>query len=141
MTSTLLRKLICSSLLCATSSFAMAEIAVIVNPANGDTIGKDEIQKIYLAKTKTFPGGKTAIPVDQAEGSAVRVEFVSKVIEKDEAQLKSYWSRLIFTGKGVPPKVLGSDAEVKELVNRNTDAIGFIDSASVDDSVKVVGKF
>ena len=136
-----LRNLISASILLAVSSLASAEVAVIVNPANGDNIGKDDIQKIYLAKTKTFPGGKTAIPVDQAEGSAIRVEFITKVINKDEAQMKSYWSRLIFTGKGVPPKVLASDAEVKDLVGRNVDAIGFIDAGSVDGSVKVIGKF
>jgi hypothetical protein len=138
---TLIRNLIGSALLCTATCMATAEVAVIVNPANADTITKDDIQKIYLAKTKTFPGGKTAIPVDQAEGSAIRVEFVSKVIDKDEAQMKSYWSRLIFTGKGVPPKVLASDAEVKDLVSRNVDAIGFIDATSADGSVKVVGKF
>jgi hypothetical protein len=69
------------------------------------------------------------------------VEFVSKVVDKDEAQMKSYWSRLIFTGKGVPPKVIESDAEVKDLVARNPDTIGFIDAASADATVKVVAKF
>jgi len=138
---TLFRNLLCASALTLISGSVLAEIAVIVNPANPDTITKDDIAKIYMAKTKTFPGGKTAIPIDRSEGSTVRVEFVSKVIDKDEAQLKSYWSRLIFTGKGVPPKVLDSDAEVKELVARNPDAIGFIDAGAADDSVKVIGKF
>jgi ABC-type phosphate transport system substrate-binding protein len=137
----LFRNLLCASALSIAASTALAEVAVIVNPANGDTIAKDDIAKIYMAKTKTFPGGKTAIPIDRSEGSTVRVEFVSKVIDKDEAQLKSYWSRLIFTGKGVPPKVVDSDAEVKELVARNPDAIGFVDAGAVDDSVKVIGKF
>ncbi len=138
---TYVRNLIGSSLLCAFSSLACAEIAVIVNPANGDTITKDDIASIYLGKTKTFPGGKNAIPLDRTEGSASRVEFVSKVIDKDEAQMKAYWSRLIFTGKGVPPKVVESDAEVKEMVSRNPDTIGFIDAAGADASVKVVSKF
>lgn len=138
---TLIRNLVCSSVFCALSGVAFAEVAVIVNPANADAITKDDIQKIYLAKTKTFPGGKTAIPVDQAEGSPVRVEFVTKVIEKDEAQMKSYWSRLIFTGKGVPPKVAANDAEVKDMVARNPDVIGFIDAAAADATVKVVAKF
>ena len=137
----MIRNSVASVLLCAISSFAAAEVAVIVNPQNTDSISKEDIQKIYLAKVKAFPNGNIAIPVDQAEGSGSRVEFVAKVIEKDEAQLKSYWSRLIFTGKGVPPKILGNDKEVKELVSRNPDAIGFIDAGSVDQSVKVVGNY
>lgn len=137
----MLRHSICAALLFVFTSVASAEVAVIVNPGNSDQVSAEDIQKIYLAKTKTFPNGRTAIPVDQAEGSAIRIEFLSKVINKDEAQMKSYWSRLIFTGKGVPPISLADDAAVKELVNRNIDAIGFINAGSVDDSVKVIGKF
>ena len=137
----LFRNLLCASALCLTAGAAVAEIAVIVNPANPDTITKDDIAKIYMAKTKTFPGGKNATPIDRTEGSPVRVDFVSKVIEKDEAQLKSYWSRLIFTGKGVPPKVVDSDADVKSQVAQDPSAIGFIDASAVDGSVKVVGTF
>ncbi|NPU92790.1 MAG: phosphate ABC transporter substrate-binding protein [Gammaproteobacteria bacterium] len=138
---TFVRNLIGSSVLVAFSTIATAEIAVIVNPANADALTKDDISALYLAKTKTFPGGKNAIPLDRPEGSPSRVEFVSKVIDKDEAQMKSYWSRLIFTGKGVPPKVVESDAEVKDMVARNPDTIGFIDAAAADATVKVVGKF
>jgi hypothetical protein len=43
------RNLIGSSLLVAFSTIATAEIAVIVNPANGDTITKDDIANLYLA--------------------------------------------------------------------------------------------
>ena len=136
-----IRKLICLAILCLFSSLASAEVAVIVNPANGDTISKEDIAKIYLAKTKTFPSGKTAIPIDRSEGSAIRVDFVSKVLGKDENQLKAYWSRLIFTGKGVPPKEVETDAQVKDIVSRNPDAIGFIDTGAVDGTVKVVAKF
>ncbi|MCK5865876.1 MAG: phosphate ABC transporter substrate-binding protein [Marinobacter adhaerens] len=135
------KNILCASLLVIFCDVVHAEIAVIVNPANTDAIKKENIASLYLAKTRTFPGGKTAIPLDRPEGSPIRVEFVSKVIEKDESQMKSYWSRLIFTGKGVPPKVLESDAEVKEMVARNPDAIGFIDTVAVDDTVKVVATF
>lgn len=134
-------KLLSAAALISIATAAAAEIAVIVNPANTDTISKDDIAKIYMAKTKTFPSGKNVTAFDQAEGSPTRVEFVEKVIEKDEAQLKSYWSRLIFTGKGVPPKVLESDTAIKDVVSKNADAIGFINSANADDSVKIVGTF
>ncbi|HEX4940204.1 MAG TPA: phosphate ABC transporter substrate-binding protein [Candidatus Kapabacteria bacterium] len=135
------KKVLCASLLTIFCSATHAEVAVIVNPANADAITKDDIASLYLAKTKTFPGGKNAIPLDRPEGSPTRVEFVSKVIDKEEAQMKSYWSRLIFTGKGVPPKVVETDAEVKDMVARNPDTIGFIDAAAADATVKVVAKF
>lgn len=135
------RQLFCASLFGLLSTVAVAELAVIVNPGNGDTLTKDDISSLYLAKNKSFPNGKNAIPLDRPEGSPLRVEFITKVVGKDEAQMKAYWSRLIFTGKGVPPKIVDSDEEVKEMVARNIDAIGFIDAATADDTVKVIAKF
>ncbi|CBL45275.1 Conserved hypothetical protein [gamma proteobacterium HdN1] len=135
----LLRRYAIGALLLIAPSFASAEIAVIVNLNNKDKITMDDVQKTYLAKTKTFPGGGKIVALDQAEGSTSRVEFVSKVVKKDEAQMKAYWSRLIFTGKGVPPKTLDSDAAVLEAVISNPNAIGFVEADSVTDKVRVIG--
>lgn len=123
------------------SALANAEVAVIVNPANDATFTHDDIASLFLAKTKKFPNKETAVVVDRPEGSSIRVSFTDTILKRNEQQLKSYWSRLIFTGKGVPPQQLESDDEVKGLVSRNPDTMGYIDAASVDDSVKVIATF
>ncbi len=46
--------------------------------------------------------------------------------------------RLVFSGKGVPPSVVATSADVKNAVVRNTDVIGYIEKSAVDDTVKVV---
>lgn len=51
---------------------------------------------------------------------------------------KAYWSKMIFSGKAVPPKELANDAAVKAHVKANPDAVGYIDAASVDGSIKVL---
>lgn len=123
------------------SAGVQAETAVIVNNANADTLTKTQVAKIFLGKSKKFPNGTQAIPVDQSDASASRGEFNSSILGKSASQLKSYWSRLIFTGKGTPPKDAGSDADVKGLVANNPNIIGYIDAAQVDESVKVILKF
>lgn len=135
------KRLLCASLLSLLAGAAQAEIAVIVNPANADSLTKDDISALYLAKTKAFPSGKPAKTLDLPEGTPARVEFITKVVDKDEAQMKAYWARLIFTGKGVPAQVMENDAAVKAHVAKNADAIGFIDVISVDSTVKVVSTF
>ena len=52
--------------------------------------------------------------------------------------MKAYWSKLVFTGKGTPPAELANEAAVLSHVAANPDAIGYVDAASVDGSVKVV---
>jgi ABC-type phosphate transport system substrate-binding protein len=124
------------------STLTHAETAVIVSTSNVNaSIDSDIVSRIFLGKTSDFPSGDQAIPVDQDEGSATRDAFNNSVLGKNSSQLKAYWSRLIFTGKGTPPKEVGDDAAVKSLVAANPNMIGYIDSSAVDDSVKVVHKF
>lgn len=133
----------CSILLISlASSIASAEISVIVSANNPNTtMDQTTVAKIFLGKAKSFPDGTQALPVDQDDGSATRDGFNSTVLGKSASQLKSYWSRLIFTGKGTPPKQSGDNAGVKGLVANNPNIIGYIDSSAVDASVKVVHKF
>lgn len=123
------------------SAVAWSGVAVIVHPSNGNSVSAKDISKIFLGKSKTFPDGSEAIPVDQTDGSAVRTSFVSSALKKNNQQIKSYWAQLLFTGKGTPPKEVGGGAEVKKLVSQNPSLIGYIDSSEVDGSVKVVHEF
>ena len=120
---------------------AMAEIAVVINPNNNNALDESAMSRIFLGKTKSFPDGTAATPVNQSEGVVITDDFNDKVLTKSSAQLKAYWSKLIFTGKGIPPKIATTDAEVIKLVATDPSAIGYIDTSAVDASVKVVAKF
>jgi len=115
-------------------------VTVIVHPSNTSTLDKNEIKKIFLGKIKKFSNGEEAIPVDLTQGDA-RSQFISTVINKSETQLKAYWSKLIFTGKGQAPKSVDSEAELIKLVSQNPNLIGYISDGAVDSSVKAAAKF
>jgi ABC-type phosphate transport system substrate-binding protein len=121
------------------SHAAFSQIAVVVS-AKSDiaSLTGEQVSAIYLGKTDKFPSGSTALPLDQASGSAVRGSFYDKVTGKSEAQVKAAWSRLVFSGKGTPPKEVANSAEVKKLVSTNPNTIGYIEKSAVDSSVKVV---
>jgi hypothetical protein len=120
---------------------AWSGVAVVVHPSNANALTEADITRIFLGKKKAFPDGSEAIPVDQAEGSPIRSSFVGTVLKKNDQQIKAYWAQLLFTGKGTPPKEVGSGGDVKKLVAENPALIGYIDSAEVDGSVKVVHQF
>lgn len=121
--------------------FAYAEVAVIVNPsASVASMTEDDVSRIFLGKSSSFPGGGAAVPVNQDESSAVRAKFNEAVCKKNASQYKAYWSQLVFTGKGTLPKEAGNDAAVKALVAANPTMIGYVDSSAVDSSVKAVYK-
>lgn len=124
---------------CFFSINAMA-VSVIVHPSNGAALDKSSISRIFLGKAKSFPGGGQAVPINLADGSAGSSDFNSKVLNKSASQLKAYWSKLVFTGKGTPPKSVSNDAEMIALISANPNMIGFIEGGG-DGSVKVVASF
>lgn len=117
-----------------------AGVAVIVNPANTNALDQKEISKIFFSKTKSFPDGSQAVPIALEEGSATTEQFNSNVLHRKAAQLKAYWSKLMFTGKGQPPRAV-ADGEMLELIANNPNMIGYIDEAKVTGAVKVVATF
>ena len=120
---------------------AWADISVVVNPANTNAVSTDDLNRLFLGRASSFADGSKATPLNMAEGQAARDEFDNKVLSRSSAQLKAYWSKLVFTGKGTPPKELADDAAVKAAVAADSSAIGYISSTSVDGSVKVVATF
>jgi len=123
------------------SSLASAEIAVIVHPSNANAVDEATISKIYLGREKSFADGTSVLPMSLGESAAASAAFNEKVLKKSSSQLKAYWSKLVFTGKGTPPKEVGSDDEMVKLVAGNPSLMGYVDAAKVDASVKVVFKF
>ena len=137
---TLIRSLI-MAIAVVLPSMAMAEIAVIVHPSNGAALDKDAIQRIFLGKTRAFPGGGEAVPISFKEGSPEEEEFTKNVLAKTPKQLKAYWAKMVFTGKGTPPRQTDSLQEMLNLISANPNLIGFAPAGSVTGAVKVVGKF
>jgi ABC-type phosphate transport system substrate-binding protein len=126
------------------TSLLLAALAAAALPASAETVvivsQKNPATRMFSEQAAQFFLGKSAMftPIDQAENSAIRAEFYHKVADKDTAQVKAIWSKLVFTGKGTPPKEYNSDAEVRKAVAADPKAIGYISKAAVDDTVKVI---
>ena len=116
-----------------------AELVVIVHPSNStSTMTKSELKKIFLMKRDSFPNGLKAQPFNNTRGAPQRSLFYSKIVGRTDSQMKAYWAKLVFSGKGSPPKTLEGSDKIKEAVANNKNGIGYIESDLVDSSVKVV---
>jgi ABC-type phosphate transport system substrate-binding protein len=116
-----------------------AEVVVVVAKKTPVShLSKEQVAKIFLGKTNTFPDGSKVIPIDQPDGSEVRDEFYSKVANKNHSQLTAFWSKMIFTGDGSPPIVLDDNVAVRKSVAMNPGEIGYINKNQVDQTVKII---
>ena len=122
------------ALLCGTLCLpACAEIVLVVSPKSAlASITQEQAAQLYLGTATNMT------PLDKAEASLLRAEFYKKVTNKEPAQVRAIWAKLVFTGKGRMPRELAGNEEVKKAVAADPNAIGYIDKSAVDASVKVV---
>jgi ABC-type phosphate transport system substrate-binding protein len=118
---------------------AAGELVVIVSAKNPvSALRAEQVSDIFLGQIASFPGGSEAVAIDQGIGSPERDEFYTKVASKTRPLVKAYWTKMIFTGRGQPPKEAGSAASVRKMVADNPSLIGYIDKSALDPSVKAV---
>jgi ABC-type phosphate transport system substrate-binding protein len=134
-----LAKSLVAVIICSTMSmFSHAELVLVVHPENDATLDLQVTKRIFLGKEKRFSNGKEVLPINQIVGSESRDTFDSDTLERSSSQISAYWSKLVFTGKGIPPKEVSNDLEVLQIVADNKNAVGYVDSASVTGAVKVI---
>lgn len=117
---------------------ASGVVPVVSAKSRVKDLNADQVADIFLGKTSRFPDGSQAVPIDQPEDSPAREKFYAQFTGKSPAQLKAYWSKIVFTGRGQPPRQVGSGAEAKRFVAQNPNAIAYIDASLVDETVRVV---
>lgn len=115
---------------------AQANAGAVVAASNGkaSTMDAETAKRVFL-------GRDPSAQVVYQKSGATRAAFDKSVLGKPGAELTTYWSKLIFTGKAKAPVEVGSDAEVKAKLAANPNAVGYISDAAVDGSVKVLYKF
>jgi ABC-type phosphate transport system substrate-binding protein len=118
---------------------AGADVVAVVSSKNPlATLSKAQVTDLFLSKTTRFPDGTLAVPIDQVEGSPARDEFYTTFASKSPAQVKSFWAKIIFTGRGQPPKAVANSIEVRRLLAADPQGIGYLERSAVDSSVRVL---
>lgn len=120
-------------------ALALAEPVVVVNARSGvSQLSRDEVINIFLGRYRRFPGGAVATPIDQPDSNPLRAEFYRKLVNKDLNQISAYWSRLIFSGKTLPPRQAANAAEVLQLLGADPGGIAYIERNLVDSRFRIV---
>jgi ABC-type phosphate transport system substrate-binding protein len=120
-------------------AFASADVVAVVSAKSAiKALTQEQVADIFLGRVSRFPNGLVAVPIDLRDGSPERDQFYAKIAGKTPAQVKAYWSKIIFTGRGQPPRAVPTDLDMKKFIADNDTAIGYIDSALLDSSVRAL---
>lgn len=128
-----------TALALAVSGNASAELVVIVSSRSvAPTLSSDQVAAIFLGQAGRFPNGLEVAALDQRIGSSERNQFYQQVTGKTPALLKAHWSKMVFTGRGQPPREAADSSAVRRMVADDPSLIGYIDRTALDASVRPV---
>jgi ABC-type phosphate transport system substrate-binding protein len=121
---------------------ASAELVVVANPKSGvDKLSRDEVVNIFLGRFRQLPSGRSALPADLPTTQPERAVFYRLLVNKELSEINSYWARLIFSGRTVPPRQATSTDDLLVWIATTPGSLGYVERARADARVKIVFEF
>jgi hypothetical protein len=128
------------ALLLGGAGAAMADIVIVCGRTSPITeMSRDQAERLYLGRLSALPSGAPVSPVDLPVG-AVREQFYHSLTGKNPNQIRAYWSRQVFAGRAAPPREAASVAEVRSLLAKYPDLVGYLPAGDVDVTMRVLLK-
>ena len=113
---------------------------VVINESNREaSMTRAKLSTLFLKKVTRWGSGGTVQPIDLDDKSSLRQNFSQAVHGKEVAWIKSYWNKMIFSGRSSPPPEVTSEQQVLAFVRANPDAIGYVSRGTgVGSGLKVI---
>lgn len=124
------------SLLIVSTTTARADIAIVINEASAvRQISHSEAVNIFMGRYRRLPNDSVALPIDQAP---LKARFYRALVQKDMAEINSYWARLVFSGRASPPQQTDSLEDLVDIVTHNNNALGYVDAGHMPSHIRVL---
>ena len=114
------------------------KLVIITSLDNPQTLNLDDVARIFLGKISQFPDGEEVVPLNLDPDDPSYEDFARTVLKKTPSQLKAYWAKRVFTGKGKPPESFSSAKEVLALVASDKRYLSYVDKNNVNQTVRWV---
>jgi len=115
-------------------------VVVVSKDSTVDVLQQEQVENIFLSKTNRFPNGDKAIPIE-IRGDQSRIGFYQKIADKTPTQLSAYWTTLVFSGRGKPPKGLKDLPSLITRLEQTNGTISYLDESQITPNLKVIYRF
>jgi hypothetical protein len=126
--------LVLLSLLWAPLSAFAGTVQIIVNPDEANTpIDRTLLRAMFTMRLRQWPDGtpvRVFVLPDYDEATAL---FCREQLGTYPYVMRSTWDRMVFTGTGLAPTVVGSEREMRERIRSTPGAIGYVRSSDTSD--------
>ena len=137
-----MRRVLCLILLGWTLCLPAWGARAVVNArlADSEITDRTDLRAVFTLRKRQWSSGapiKVYVLPDKHE---VHDSFVKQKLHLYPYQLRQIWNRLVFSGTGVAPVQLATEAEVLEAILSNPNAIGYVNSELLPKGIKAVPK-
>lgn len=134
-------KVVVATLLITFCTSVFSQIVVVVpTESTVKSLSYLDVANIFLARTNRYPNGEKSIPIELKD-NILRKEFYQHISGKTPKQLTAYWTTLVFTGKGRPPKSYVTNNELIHKLKVDPRAMTYLDETHVTNKMRIVYSF
>ncbi len=123
-----------------TEAFAEAEAPIVIVAGAASAISelsKEQAEQLYLGRASTLRDG-TAVSLADLPPGPTRDRFYARLTGKNPSQIRAHWSRMVFTGRALPPREVTDTEQLRSLLAANPDLIGYLPATAADDRLKIL---
>ncbi len=118
---------------------ASAEELVLITHRDSDlSVSADHLKRLYFGKISSLPNGRKVTVLVYARDDEQFQEFTRKYLRRTSQQLRSFWAKQLFTGRGNMPTHVESIEEMISLVSSSDEYVGYIPISFLPESVRVL---
>ncbi|MDX1802999.1 MAG: hypothetical protein R3292_02885 [Alcanivorax sp.] len=117
---------------------AIAAIVIVTSPHSAlSQVKQSQLRQLYLRGSQHL-GEQKVLALDLPDNSALRDRFYQQAVGKSASQVKTFWARMIFTGRGVPPRQVGGVSDMINTLRHQPDTLGYLPEGKVPSDLKVL---
>lgn len=113
-------------------------LVMITSLDNTENIEIKDVARIFLGKVTSYPSGEEVVPLDIHPSDPSYEEFARVVLKKSMKQMRAYWAKRTFTGKGLKPRVIETKQDLLALVSEDKRYLSYVDSKNTNHTVRWV---
>ncbi len=121
-----------------TAGAALAQVVVVAGARSPvESLSREQAEQLYLGRLRHLADGTAVTLVDLPPGPT-RDLFYQALTGRNPAQTRAYWSRMVFTGRALPPKEARGIEEAISWIDANPSFVGYLPESEADERVRVL---
>jgi hypothetical protein len=115
-----------------------AELVVVAGSQSPITsLTENEVRQLFSGQLRSI-GGQRVQPLDLTATDNNRETFYRSLMGRSPDQMRAYWTRLIFTGQGQPPREVSNARELATLATSSPEYIGYLPASEVSNNLRII---